>query len=54
MLEQARQAGLNREEGLRLALEERTPLGRDRRRVVEILLENERRVARVQSVDVRA
>src|SRR5258708_35001196 len=54
MFEQTRQTWLNRKEGLRLALEEGTPLGGDRRRVVEILLKNERRVARVESVDVRA
>jgi hypothetical protein len=54
MFEQARQARLNRKEGLGLALEQGTPLGGDGRRVVEVLLKNERRVARVQSVDVRA
>ena len=52
-LEQPRQAGLQREQRFGLALEERPPLGRHRARIVEVLLEEQRRVARVQSVDLR-
>ena len=51
-LEQPREAGLRCEQRLGRALEEVAPLGRDGAGVVEVLLEEQRGVARVQSVDV--
>ena len=53
-LEQPRQAGIDGEHRLRVLLEERAPLGGDRCGVVEVLLEQQRGVARVQSVDIRS
>ena len=52
-LEKACEAGLQLEHRVRRALEERPPLGRHRARIVEVLLEEQRGVARVESVDLR-
>ena len=51
-LEQPREAGLPLQQDLRLALEEVAPLLRHRAGVVEVLLEEQRGVARVQPVNV--
>ncbi len=53
-VEQQGEAGLDRDELVAVAaLEDRAPLVGDRGGIVEVLLEDERRVARVQSVYVR-
>ena len=51
-LEQPGEPRLGREQLFRCALEEGAPFGRDGTRVVEVLLEQERRIARVQSIDL--
>ena len=53
-LEQPREAGLRREHGGGIALEEVAPLLRHGAGVVEVLLEKKRGVARVRAVDLRA
>ena len=49
-LQQAREPGLRRQQLRRRCLEEGAPLGRDGGRVVEVLLEQQGRVARVQPI----
>ena len=51
-LDQPREPGMRRDELARPALEQRAPFVRDTVRVLEVLLEQRARVARVQSVDV--
>ncbi len=51
-VEQAGEARLGSEQLFGGALEERPPLGRDSAGVIEILLEQQRRIARVQSIDL--
>ena len=51
-LEEAGEPRLGREQLFRRALKERAPLGRDGAGVVEVLLEQQRRIARVQSIDL--
>ncbi len=52
-LQEQREPGLAREQFFGRAFEERAPFRRDGARVVEVLLEQERRVAGVESVDLR-